>query len=63
MYCFANYRRVKDKFPVSDEEEFYFEPDLPDEIDYLELSSFIELNTGLFKISAFIDEVPQNYKI
>lgn len=63
MFCFVNYRRVKDKFPVSEEEEFYFEPDLPDEIDYSDLSSFIELNTGLFEISTFVDEIPQNYKI
>lgn len=63
MFCFVNYRRAKDKFPINEEEEFYFEPDLPDEIDYLELSSLIELNIGLFEISAIADEIPQTYKI
>ena len=63
MFCFVNYRRVKDKFPVSDEEEFYFEPDLPEEFDYSELLSFVESNIGLFEINISNDDISQNYRI
>lgn len=63
MFCFANYRKVKDKFPTSDEDEYCFEPNFPDEFGYSELSAFLDLNIGLFEIDVFVDEIPQNFNI
>ena len=63
MFCFANFRQVKSESSSNSEEDYFFETDLPDDVSYSELFSFLKLNIGLYEVEAFSDEISQDFNV